>query len=358
MQERRFIRVFILVPALVTLFFVYEIFRPFLQPIALSIILVSLCYPAYRWILKHVGRRENVASLITCLLIMFLVVLPVALLVVTLAGQVNDVYNQVHARVASGEFDNILTLKKNPYLADVKSWLERYVNPNKIDLVGGISSGLQQLSLYLIRNSPTILEGFAGVVGQFVIVMITMFFLFRDGPRLTGELRKLSPLGSRHEELLTRKFREITRATVLGTLVTALAQGVAGGFVFWILGTGNALFWGTATGFVSMVPVVGTSAVWFPWVIFFLLSGAYLKAVALLVLSIFFVGLIDNVLRPLLIEGQAGMHTLVVFFALLGGGAYFGILGLVFGPVLVSLFLAFLELYRTEFRAELVKPDS
>ncbi len=358
MQERRFIRIFILVPALVTLFFVYEIFRPFLQPIALAIILSSLCYPVYRWILRHLGRRENLASLITCLLVMVLVVLPVVLLVVTLAGQVNDVYDHVHTRVATGDFDSILTLKKNPYLADLRSWLERYVNPNEIDLVGGIASGLQQVSLYLIRNSTAILEGFAGVVGQFIIVMITMFFMFRDAPQLAGELRKLSPLASHHEELLGKKFREITRATVLGTLVTALAQGVAGGIVFWILGTGNALFWGTATGFVSMVPVVGTSVVWLPWVIFFLLSGSYLKAVALLVLSIFFVGVIDNVLRPLLIEGQAGMHTLVVFFALTGGAAYFGILGLVFGPVMVSLFLAFLELYRTEFRAELVKPDS
>jgi predicted PurR-regulated permease PerM len=356
MEERRYARVFLLLAALIVLYFVYRIFQPFLQAIALAIIFSTLCRPIYRWLLRALKNRANLASLLMCLLVMAVIMIPLATLISALVSEVAQVYQLVQSKASDGSFNNLLSNHENHYLSELENWLSAYMPFSKEDVVKAVSSGLQQLSVFLVRQSTAVLGGFAGLVSQFILMVLTMFFLFRDGSRLFHQFETLTPISEKYEQLLAAKFREVTQATVLGTLITALAQGVAGGLVFWILGIPNALFWGTLTGFCSMIPIVGTSVVWVPWVLYFVLTGAYGHAIALAALAAFLVGMLDNVVRPLFIEGQAGMHTLVVFFSLMGGVAYFGVVGLIFGPILVSLFLTLLELYRVEFQAELSKP--
>lgn len=357
MEERRYARIFLLLAALIVLYFVFRIFQPFLQPIALAIIFSTLCRPVYRWLLGALRGRANLASLIMCLLVMAVIIIPLATLISALVSEVAQVYQLVQAKASDGTFNNVFSSHENEYLAQLENWLSAYMPFSRQDVVNAVTSGLQQLSVFLVKQSTAVLGGFAGLVSQFILMVLTMFFLFRDGSRLFRQFETLTPISEKYEQLLAAKFREVTQATVLGTLVTALAQGLAGGIVFWILGIPNALFWGTLMGFCSMVPIVGTAIVWVPWVLYFVLAGSYGHAIALAALAAFIVGMLDNVLRPLFIEGQAGMHTLVVFFALMGGVAYFGVVGLIFGPILVSLFLTLLELYRIEFHAELSKPQ-
>lgn len=356
MEERRYARIFLLIAALIVLYFVFRIFQPFLQPIALAIVFSTLCHPIYRWLLRAFKERANLASLVMCLLVMAVIIIPLATLISALVAEVAQVYQVFQSKVSDGTLNGLFSGHENQYLTEVENWLSAYMPFSKEDVVKGVTTGLQQLSVFLVRQSTVVLGGFAGLVSQFVLMVLTMFFLFRDGSRLFRQIETLTPISERYEQLLASKFREVTQATVLGTLVTALAQGLAGGIIFWILGISNSLFWGTLMGFCSMVPVVGTAVVWVPWVLYFILSGSYWQGVILAALSAFLVGMIDNVLRPLFIEGQSGMHTLVVFFALMGGVAYFGVVGLIFGPILVSLFLTFLELYRIEFQSELSKP--
>lgn len=358
MQERRYARFFLLVPALIVLYFVFRIFEPFLQPIALAIIFSTLCRPIYRWLLRVFRNRANLASLVMCLLVMAIIIAPLATLISALVSEVAQVYQLLQTKVNDGTLNGLFSGHENRYLTELENWLSAYMPFSKEDVVKAATTGLQQLSVFLVRQSTVVLGGFAGLISQFILMLLTMFFLFRDGARLFRQVESLTPISQRYEELLATKFREVTQATVLGTLVTAVAQGLAGGIIFWLLGISNSLFWGTLMGFCSMVPVVGTAAVWFPWVLFLVITGSYGHALILALLSAFLVGMIDNVLRPMFIEGQSGMHSLVVFFSLMGGVAYFGVVGLIFGPILVSLFLTFLELYRMEFQAELSKPQA
>lgn len=358
MADRRQIRFFLLIPALVVLYFTFQIFRPFLLPIALAAILVSLCYPIYSWVCRLLKGRQSLAAFLTCLGVTLVIVLPVILLLIMLAGEVSQVYLKFQSNLENGKLQEYINLRRDAYWGPVVQWLDQYVDLEKVDLLGNLTASLQQLSLFFLRHSTALLSSALNLVGNFLIMIATMFFLFRDGHRLVQEIQSWSPLSARYEGLIAEKFREVARATIVGSLATALAQGVVGGLVFWVLGIPNVLFWGSLMAVFSLVPVVGTAVVWVPWVIYFLATGSVVRGLVLLALASLLVGMVDNVLRPILIEGKAGMHTLLVFFSLMGGIAYFGMVGMIFGPILVALGLTFLELFKTEFREELQKPET
>lgn len=358
MQERKYVRIFLLVPSLVVLFFVCQIFRPFLLPISLAMVLSTICFPIFRWLSAHLRNRSSLAALLTCLLVTAIIIVPVVVLTILLAGEVSQVYQKFQESLARGDFNRLFRLKDSAILGPLFNWINQYVATEQIDIMGGVASALQQVSLFFLKHSTELLTKFVSLVTDFFIMLVTMFFLFRDGPRLLREVRSWTPLSSQYEDLILKKFREVTSATVLGSLLTAVAQGLASGIVYWILGVPNALFWGTLTAFFSLVPVVGTALVWVPLTLYLVSIGSLGRAIALALLASLLVGSIDNIIRPMFIEGRAKLHSLLVFFAIMGGIGYFGMVGMVFGPIVIALGLTFLELYKTEFRDELTKADS
>lgn len=357
MQERRYVRIFLLISSLLVLYFMLQIFRPFLLPISLAAILVTLSYPAFDWTRKKLKGRRSGAALLTCMALTVIIIVPVVVLVFLLAGEVSAVYLQFQQKVESGELEGLLGVKNNPYLEPFLYWIEPYVDVDKIDFLGSFSDGLQQLSLFFLRYGTTMLSGFFNLITGFLIMLVTMFFLFRDGDNLAEELKTWTPFSGTYDQVLFKKFREVASATVVGTLLTAFAQGIVGGLVFWSLGISNALFWGFLIALFSLVPVVGTAVVWVPWVIYFLATGSIVRAIILTLLAVFFVGMIDNVLRPLFIEGKAKLHTLFVFFSIMGGIVYFGMIGMIFGPIIVAIGLTFFELFKIEFSGNLSKHE-
>jgi len=174
---------------------------------------------------------------------------------------------------------------------------------------------------------------------------IVLFFLLRDVEYFTSSMRLISPLSDNQEQLFVERFRSVTRATVLGNLATALTQGALSGLIFLILGLPSPVLWGALTALLSLVPMVGTALIWVPWAIYLFATGSPVKAVIFLVVQIVVVGGVDNFLRPMLIEGSVKMHTLLVFFSILGGISYFGILGMFFGPLIFAIAMTLLEFY-------------
>lgn len=353
MKSRTFSRLFLLIPASIILFLAWKIFQPFLVPVALAVVLSTIFYPLHQRILQLLKNRENLAATMTCFLIILAGVIPFLLLLVLLAQEVTQTYESVQYKITSGEYQRIFSEELNPWLQATLEKINQYVNLKEFDILSGMSSLLRQASLFLIQHSTAIVGGFMGVMTDLLLMLFTMFFLFRDGSIILRSIDSLLPLSRRQEILVARKFREITNATVIGSFLTALAQGLAGGIVFFFLGIGNLVFWSVAFALFSLVPVVGTSLIWVPWTAYFFLSGSWIKGLVLLAAAMLFIGMIDNILRPILIEGRAKMHTLLVFFSIMGGIAYAGIVGMIFGPILISLFLTMLELYKIEFREDL-----
>lgn len=354
MLERSPARVFLLICLAFLLYFLFQIFRPFLLPLVLATILTSLSYPLFEYIAGLLKGRRGWAALLTCIGIMVLIVVPFVVLLVLLAGEVNQVYRQFQRSLQAGDFEK-LDPRNYPYFGPIWNWLNHYVPLDQFDLIGSFAKVAEQVSLFFLRRSTAIVSGLFGLVMDFSIMVFAMFFLFRDGPRLLQEVKSWTPLSASDETRLVEKFRDVANATVLGNLLTALAQGVAGGLVFLILGISNPLLWAFLIALLSLVPVVGPALVWVPWALYFFSIGSNWRAIVLALLMSLFVGTIDNFLRPMLIEGKTKMHTLVVFLSIMGGIAYFGMLGMLFGPIIVAIALTFVELYKLEFRDELSK---
>src|SRR5262249_7204541 len=154
---------------------------------------------------------------------------------------------------------------------------------------------------------------------DYFIMVVVLFFLLRDSDYFAASARTISPLSNEQEQMLVDRFRSVARATVLGNLATSLSQGSLSGVIFSALGMGNPILWGALTALMSLVPLVGTALIWVPWTIYLLSTGSYVKALVFLILQLVLVGGIDNFLRPLFIKGGVKMHTLVVFFSILGG---------------------------------------
>ena len=355
MEEHKYLRISLLILFLIVLYFVYRIFQPFLLPISLAVVLATLCFPVFDWTCGKLQNRRNWAALLTCMWVTASIIIPFVILVILLAAQMTEVYQQFQSGLEHESWQEFLNLQDNPYLKPVTDWISQYVDLENLDLMGSLGAGLQQVSLFFLRQSTAIVSGLFRLIMNFLIMLFCMFFIFRDGEYLTEMLKTLTPLTESYRQLIIKTFQEVAKATVIGTLLTAVAQGVAGGLLYWILGIPNALLWGCLTALFSLLPVVGTGIVWGPWAIYFFLTHSVLQGI-ILVIGGLLVGLMDNFLRALFIEGKAEMHTLIVFLSIMGGIGYFGLVGMIFGPIIVALGLTFLELYKREFQQPVAEP--
>lgn len=356
MNERNYLRISLLVLSLIILYFVFQIFHIFLLPVSLAIIMVTLCYPVFNWTANKLKGKRNLAALLTCIWVTTAIIIPLLTLLVLLTNQIGSMYRQIQMQVDNSSLQDVLNLESSLYVRALIDWINLYVDLEGLDIVDRFTSGFEQMSLAFLRQSAHIVQGAFSVIANFFIMLLTMFFLFKDGSRLVEEIKTIVPLPKYHKESIVNKFQEVSKATVVGTLLTALAQGIAGGVLFWTVGVPNAIFWGFLTGLFSLLPFVGTGIVWGPWAIYLLITTSTIQGIVL-VIGGFLVAFIDNVLRPLFIEGKTKMHTLLVFMSIVGGISYFGIEGVIFGPIIVALGLTFLELYKVEFKQELAKSN-
>jgi predicted PurR-regulated permease PerM len=180
---------------------------------------------------------------------------------------------------------------------------------------------------------------FEFVVSLFVMVYL-LFFLLRDGDDLARRLRAAIPLHVDHQRALLEKLTVVVRATVKGNIVVAVLQGALGGLIFWILGIRAPLLWAVVMAILSLLPAVGAALVWLPVAIYFLATGAVWQGVGLIAYGVLVIGLVDNVVRPILVGQDTKMPDYVVLISTLGGIAIFGINGFVIGPLIAAMFIA------------------
>lgn len=327
------------------LYFCFRIMQPFLMPILLALILSTLLAPAYGRLAQKLKNRTSLAALLICVALTIAILLPVLFLSISLAREANDAY--VHLRDPE-------TLKKitawldpgtNPVLRRLQTWLPASMRFENLELTSQLGSQAQRIGVAVLGVATTFAAGVFGFLLDYFIMLVVLFFLLRDSAYFAETVRKLSPLTEDQEKHFVERFRMVSRATVFGNLATALTQGTLSGIIFLVLGLPNPILWGALTALLSLVPVVGTALVWAPWTVYLLAIGSTIKAVIFVVTQVVVVGGIDNVLRPMLIEGHVRMHTLVVFFSILGGIGYFGILGMFLGPLVFAIAIAFFEFY-------------
>ena len=293
----------------------------FLPALTWSIALAVALRKPYLWLLARLHRPALTALLCT-LLVLALLVGPVVLLVQSLASQVVGLVALVQSGAAQDWATGMLT--RYPHLNSLLSHATGAFD---------IKQGLQVAAGYFGGKLQGVLTGSLRTLTQLGVLLYTLFFLFRDGDRAHSALQSLLPLPAEKASHLLSRMGQSMQATILGSLSIAAIQGTLGGIMFAILGVPNATLWAFVMGMLATIPSLGTFLVWAPVAAYLALTGSLVKAAVLTGWGVFVIGTIDNILYPTLVSSRLRMHTVAVFFSVLGGIAVFGITGLVLGPL-------------------------
>ena len=333
---------FLLLLALVTLAFIY-ILLPYSGAIFWGVVLAILFASLHRRILRETKHKPTLAALITLLLIIVMVILPLSLITASLVKQAAAVYEMIN----SGQIDFGAYFLR--IMSALPQWmvnlLERFELTDLASLQQKLSQGAAQVSQTVARQAINIgSKTFDFLVGLFVMLYL-LFFLLRDGQSLATRIKHAFPLGSKYKQRLFNNFTTVIRATVKGNVLVAVAQGALGGLIFWFLGVEGPLLWAVVMAFLSLLPAVGAAIVWAPVAIYFLVTGAIWQGVVLIAFGVIVIGLVDNVLRPVLVGKDTKMPDYLVLLSTIGGMALFGLNGFVIGPVVAALFLACWDLF-------------
>jgi len=344
MYEKLETRTFLAMLVGVSLAFVF-LMKPFFGPIFWAIAIALIFYPFQVFLVRRLGERPNVNALITLTVCMLIVVIPVLVLVTSLAAEGLGIYQQIQdGEIRPGEYID----QVNNSFPAIQSLLAQFdinfseIRDRVVNLFVGGSQFLAKQALGVGQNTFQFFLGLA-------LMVYLAFFLLRDGSKLVDLLIRALPLGDERERLLFAKFAEVTRATVKGNLLIAIIQGALGGIIFWILGIGGALLWGVVMAMFSLLPAVGAALVWVPAAIYLAAVGDIVQAVVLTIFGVVVIGLADNILRPILVGRDTKLPDYIVLLSTLGGIAMFGINGFVMGPLVAALFMAFWGIFIREF---------
>ncbi|MGB9485666.1 MAG: AI-2E family transporter [Terriglobia bacterium] len=351
MQRTDYGRIALLIVLVIVLYYVFRILEPFLPALAWAAILATVFHPLFSALSRRL-RHPRWASAVSCVLLTVVIVLPAMFLLFMLAEQSVGAYRMLEARVAVGGPASFETVRKTSSYQWFLARTKRVGMPEP-DLGAVAAKVIGIVSEFLVSRSASIFSGITHFVVNFFVMIFALYYLLLRGPGILHELRQLSPLRPEHEEKIIEKFRAITRATLGGSLATALIHGTAGGVIFFFFGLPSPLLWGAVMAVLSLVPVVGTALVWAPVVVYYVLTGAVWKGIILLVVFVGVVGTVDNLVKPVLIRRGTEIDTFWIFLSVLGGIGVFGFLGLFLGPFLLTLCLVLVEIYKVEFRDEL-----
>ena len=333
--SRRHVRTLVLMAVTAAgIYLCYRLAVPFLSAVVWALALAVVSAPLQRWVEAKV-KRPNLAALLSVLVI-GLVVLGLG----TFVGQrlIQEAVKGaavIQTKAESGEWRRALAAQ--PRLAPVADWVER-----EFDLPGTVKT----LANWLTTTAGSIVKG---SVVQGLGVCLTFYFLFfflRDRQAALESLRSLSPLSELEMDRLLSRVGDTIYATIYGTLAVSAVQGLLGGLMFWWLGLPTPLLWGVVMALLAVVPVLGAFVVWIPAALFLALEGSWGKALILTLWGMLVVGTIDNLLRPILVGKRLKLHTILAFISVVGGLVLFGPAGLLLGPVVLTLTLVLVEVWR------------
>ncbi len=334
----------------------YLIFAPFLRAIAWALILTIMLAPVQRRLGRWIPWPSARAA-VTCLLALVLVVGPLAGLVTVLVRELIDglQYIQAHAG-AIGDLDP----SNWRVVAAVNGWLHSWFGDPRYqdllqtqDLGARVVSAAQGLSQWLLNQSSSLVGNLARFSFTAVVTWLCLFYFLRDGDRGLQAATELLPYPDDLKHQMLERLNGVVVSSVYGGLIVALVQGALGALAFAVIGIPSPVLWGTVMAVLSFLPVIGGSLVWAPTAVVLAIQGRVGAAIGLALWGALVIGLVDNILRPILISGRTQMHPLLTFLAVLGGIQAFGMLGLFLGPVLMALVTGVLDVYRATVRGEL-----
>jgi predicted PurR-regulated permease PerM len=324
---------------LVALFSIAFLFvlLPLAGAVLWAVFIAIVFWPLQRRVRDRLIRRPTLAALFTLLVIVVIVILPLALVSASVVEQASVLYQKVR----SGEMQPLQFLQRG--VESLPDWARSVLQRFGLTDVPAMQQRITEL---LARSSQVITAGLLGIgqhtldfVVAFFIMLYVLFFLLRDGDALAARIAVSVPLQSAQTNMLLTQFVTVVRATVKGNIVVALIQGALGGLAFWVLGLPGPALWGALMALLSLLPAVGAALVWLPVALYYFFTGQLVSGLGLTAWGVLVIGLVDNVLRPVLVGRDTRMPDYLVLVATVGGIALFGLNGFVIGPVIAAMFL-------------------
>lgn len=338
MVKKRATAVFLSVVATLSVYLCYLIAKPFLSPIIAAIVIAIVFFPLHAR-MRLLIRHSNTAAALSTVLVMLIVMVPALVLGVTVSRELTEAYQSLSRQSVS---QGAPSPDWSQLLERPLRMIGRYVDLSGFDVRATLLRWLEQASRYVLAMGAAALSNVFSFAVDLVVIFITLFFLFREGRRILRRAAAVLPLSAEQVERLFTTINHTVIANVYGGLAVAGAQGLLTGLALWVLKVPSPIMWGLLTAVASLVPVVGSAMIWAPVCLALVVGGHWGKALLLLGWGAAVVGQVDTLVRPYVIGKQVKVHTLLLFFALLGGVKAFGIMGVFIGPVVLSFTAAVL----------------
>lgn len=329
-----------------SLYLCYLLFRPYAGPILFALVVAIVFHPLHRFSQRIIRNRSG-AALVSTLAAVILTAVPLFYLAVAVSHELSGIYKEMTARSAAGGGPVVYALQ---WLQRAAMWLSQHFPVPAIDVREILMRRMEQTSASLLGATAGLLGNILSFTANAVIACFVLFFLFRDGETLLDRLSLTLPLGRERFDQLKRSISATVVANFYGGVAVSAAQGTLTAVAFWAVGIGSPVLWGLVTAVFSFVPLVGSAAVWVPASLILLFTGHVVKGIILLALGAGVIGLADNFLRPWIVSETVHLHTVYVFFALLGGVQVFGVMGLFLGPVILSITVALVTMLQEELK--------
>lgn len=334
------------------------IISPFFTTLIFAGTIAVVFSPVHNFLERYLKNYPTFASFLSTLFVLVAVLVPLTLFAIFLGNEAVNAYDLLSSKWTLSNVDKLQWdgLQELPIIGNFLEQIANrygfssYVYETRIDLVEWVKIIGQAISGFLVAESATIVGAVGTTVLSLFIMVLTIFFFFRDGRRFISTIKTLSPLPTRYEVEIENKLRDTTYAIVVGTFGTALVQGFVATIGFAIAGVGNLVLWFALMSFSALIPYVGPVLVWLPISIALIVQGNLFWGGFVFLWGLCIVSVIDNIVRPLFIESTTKTHSLVTFLAVLGGIFVFGMKGIVFGPLILSLTITILHIYQLEYK--------
>lgn len=352
MQIEKLPAIFFLAVLLWVTWNLLTIVRPFIMVLVFSAITATVTAPIFVFFEKKFRGKKRLASLVTCLIVSFSIIIPLTFFITILVSQLIDLVKILNEFLRNTDFNSLMVWDSNNFFYDFiepyRAEILAFIKQNLDTLKNGLTQLVQIISSFAAKQSATFLTNIGLFIFNFLLMQFTLYYLYKDGRKILRKLILLTPMPIEHEKVLIKKFVEISKATVFGTFLTHLTQGIIGYIGFAIAGVPNSFFWAVILMICSLVPTVGTSLVWLPMGLFMIFTGNWWGAFVL-IWGATVVSTVDNVLRVIFIGSSARLNPLLTFLTVFGGILTFGLIGVILGPMFLVIFMTLLHVYELEY---------
>lgn len=319
----------------------YQILQPFLRALAWAVVFAIVLYPVYAFLLRYL-RLKTLASALTLLLLVVVIIGPCTYLSFVLVDEIGTLAQGIDENT----FDSVIKFFAHLRITHLIDKIQSHLGLEGIGSTKAIMENLRSLGQRVAAALTAGIGNLAGMVVDFVFMLFALFFFLKDAPGLLSKFKDYLPFSEDDNNRLMSRVQDMIVSTVYGGILIAVLQGILGGIGFFLLGIGSPVLWGSAMIVMSFLPLLGTFAVWGPVAGYLFIEGDYMRGGILLLYGTLVITMVDNVLRPIIISGRTKMPALAVFFSVLGGIKYFGLIGFIMGPLVLALFWAVFQMFR------------